>query len=122
MIMNNNELKISKSELNNLLNKAIAQLKADDLPGQLAEKTKSISFLEEFRQIFASSNIEYFPLSEVIALLVLENQVSQMNLKEKLQKSLAISNLSIKIRQSIDSSPQELPQLVKLFDKLTALK
>lgn len=120
--MNNNELKISKSELNNLLNKAIAQLKADDLPGQLAEKTKSISFLEEFRQIFASSNIEYFPLSEVIALLVLENQVSQMNLKEKLQKSLAISNLSIKIRQSIDSSPQELPQLVKLFDKLTALK
>lgn len=122
MVMNTNELKISKSELNTLLNKAIAQLKADDLPGQMAEKTKSIAFLEEFRQIFASSNIDYFPLSEVIALLVLENQVSQMNLKEKLQKSLAISNLSIKIRQSIENSPQEIPQLVKLFDKLTALK
>ena len=116
------DLKISKSELVSLLNKAICRLKDNTLPGEVVEKNRSMVFLEEFKTIFIESNIEYFPLSEVIGLLVLENQANQVQLKAKLQKSLQINQVSVKIRNSLESSPQEVPELVKLFDKLTTSK
>ena len=114
-----NDLKISKNELLSLLDKSICRLKDDTLPGEVVEKNRSVMFLEEFKTIFSESNIEYFPLSEVIGLLVLEHQANQVLLKAKLQQSLQINQVSVKIRNSLETNPQKVPELVKLFDKLT---
>lgn len=113
------QLKIAKSELNNLLTQAITNLQTEAMPGDEQEKMRSVKFLEEFQTLFKASQAEYFPLSEIIALLVLENQITHKTLRKKLKRSLLISDLSVKIRHSIQSNPEELPELVKLFDELT---
>lgn len=117
-----NDLKISKNELMHLLTKATAKLQEDTMPGESPEKQRSIDFLNEFKEIFAHSQVNYFPMAEIISLLVLENQVTLENLKERLRKAQEISNLSIKIRRSAESNPSAVPELVKIFDNLTQNK
>ena len=117
-----NDLKISKNELMYLLTKSTIKLQEDTMPGEGPEKQRSIAFLNEFKEIFAQSQVDYFPMAEIISLLVLENQVTLENLKGRLRKAQEISNLSIKIRQSAENNPSEVVELVKIFDSLTQNK
>lgn len=113
------DIKISKKQLILLLEASIERLESNQLPGEEQEKQSSINFIKNFTILFQAAEFEYIPMSEIISLLVLENQSNQIQLKTKLQKNININNISKKIRENIKANNQkEILDLCKIFDKL----
>lgn len=79
-----NEVKISKKELIKTFQKSIQNLEDIDMPGSKETKEKSKDFIELFKNEFDFADVDYSPLSEIIALLVLENQEILLNKKKQI--------------------------------------
>lgn len=114
------DLKLEKTQLKNLIELTIAKIQDPDMPGKPEEKEKGVVFLQEFYQTLEESKLEFFPLSEILSLLVLEKQALETSLDFKLKKALKLNKISMEIKKSIQEEPEKLPLLIKIFDELVS--
>lgn len=116
------DLKITKEQLTNLLDLVRRKVADPNMPASPDEKVNAQNFIKEFSKTLNESQLEFFPLSEIISLLVLEQTGQQTSLKKQLNKSLKINELSKEIHQSAQNSPEKLPVLIQIFEELTSKK
>lgn len=119
---NLNDLKINKEQLTSLLDLVGQKLDDPNMPAPEEERHTAQSFIKEFKKTIAESQLQFFPLSEIISLMILEQTGSQATLKKQLKKSQKINDLSKEIHQTAQTAPEKLPVLIKIFEELTNQK
>ena len=116
------DLKITKEQLTSLLDLVRRKVADPNMPASTEEKQNAQNFIKEFTKTLNESQLDFFPLSEIISLLILEQTGQQTSLKKQLKKSQKINELSKEIHQSAQTAPEKLPVLIQIFEELTSQK